>query len=138
MRKERGTVLAVCGGMARIRVGRHAECVSCGACASSRHVTVEAVNALGARPGQRVAFVMQEKQVLTGAFVVFVFPLLAAGIGALAGWETALRLAIDSSCGAAAGGLCFFLLSLVFVKLFDRHAAKSQEARPVITEILAD
>lgn len=138
MKREQGIVLAAGGGMAKIRVGRHAECVSCGACASSRHVTVEAVNTLGARPGQRVAFVMQEKHVLTGAFVIFILPLLAAGAGALAGWEMAFPLAADRSCGAAAGGLCFFLLSLAFVKHFDCRAARRQEAKPVITEILED
>ena len=138
MKQEQGTVLEVFGGLAKIRVGRHAECVSCGACASSRHVIVEAVNALGAQPGQRVVFAMQEQQVLTGAFVVFVLPLLAAGAGGLAGWETALHFAADGSCGAVAGGVLFFLLSLVFVKFFDRRAAGSQEAKPVITKIIGD
>lgn len=138
MKQEQGTVLEVFGGLAKIRVGRHAECVSCGACASNRHVIVEAVNALGAQPGQRVVFAMQEQQVLTGAFVVFVLPLLAAGAGGLAGWETALHFAADGSCGAVAGGVLFFLLSLAFVKFFDRRAAKNQEAKPVITKILGE
>lgn len=142
MKQEQGTVMAVFDGVARIRVGRHAECVSCGACASSRHVMVEAINELGALPGQRVVFAMQEQQVLTGAFVVFVLPLLAAGAGVLTGWQVALWLAADvgaaGSYGAIAGGVCFFLLSLVFVKFFDRRAARSQEAKPVITKILGD
>lgn len=142
MKQEQGMVLETSGGMAKIRVGRHAACISCGACASSRHVMVEAVNALGARPGQRVLFFMQEQYILTGAFIVFVLPLLAAGVGGLAGWETALHWAADDAAmhfyGAAAGGVCFFLLSLGFVKFFDRRAARSRKAKPVITKILDD
>ena len=142
MKQEQGMVIQAADGLARIKVGRHAECVSCGACASSRHVIVEVVNTLGACPGQRVVFVMPEQQVMTGAFVVFALPLLAAVIGILAGWEMALWLTVDgvvsSSYGAAAGGVFFFLLSLVFVKSFDRRVARRQKEKPVITEILED
>ncbi len=83
MKQEQGLVIELKDGLARIKVGRHTECVSCGACPSSQHVMVEAINPLGAKPGQRVKFELQEQHMLTGAFVVFVLPLLCAALGAV-------------------------------------------------------
>ena len=136
MKQEQGLVMDVEGRIARVKVGRHEECTGCGACPSSRHVTVDAVNDLGAKPGQRVRFEMREEQVLLGAFVVFLLPLLSAGLGALFGWQMSLALGMEETVGTVAGAAVFFLMSLLGVKLFDRRAAKNQQMKPVIIEIL--
>ena len=138
MKQEQGLVVEVYDGLAKIKVGRHAECTSCGACPSSRQVMVEAVNKIGAHPGQRVRFVMQEQNVLVGAFVVFVLPLLAAGLGAAAGWLLAPSLSVSAAQGSAGLALVALVLALGFVRSFDRRVARRQEMKPVIVEILAD
>ena len=50
MKEEEGLVIGVSpqAGTATVKVGRHAECSACGACAGSRQLTVEAVNGPGA------------------------------------------------------------------------------------------
>ena len=132
MKQEQGLVLDVRGDVAHVRVGRHGECVSCGACAGAQNVTVDALNRLGARPGQRVMFEMKESHVLTGAFVVFVMPLLIAAIGgAVGGWLGAWE-GMPMAIGAAAG----FAASLPAVRMFDRRAAGNSSLLPVIVEIL--
>ena len=142
VKQEEGLVLETQEGMARIRVGRHAECVSCGACAGAQNIVVDAVNGLGAQPGQRVKFELQEAHVLTGAFVVFILPLLAAGMGAVLGWQLELMQGMEAVGKegipdfAIGGGILFFLLSLLGVKLYDRKAGKNQQMKPVIVEIL--
>lgn len=138
MKEEEGLVIQTQAGLARIRVGRHAECSSCGACPSSRHVMVEAVNRIGAKSGQRVRFAMQETHVLTGAFVVFVLPLLSAAVGAVLGWQLAIGIGEDFAFWAEAGAGFFFILSLFTVRFFDRQVAKNQGMKPVILEILDD
>lgn len=143
MKQEEGVVLEVKDGLARIRVGRHSDCISCGACAGAQNVVVDAVNRLGAEPGQRVRFELQEEQVLTGAFVVFVLPLLAAGIGGILGWQFGLVQGMDTinheslANPAISGALLFFLLSLFGVKLYDSKAARNRQTKPVIVEILS-
>lgn len=138
MKQEEGLVIKTQDGLASIRVGRHADCTACGACPSSRHVMVEAVNRMGAKPGQRVRFAMQETHVLTGAFVVFVLPLLSAAVGAVLGWQLAIGIGEDFAFWAEAGAGFFFILSLLAVRLFDRQVAKKQGMKPVIIEILDD
>ena len=136
MKQEQGLVIELHEGLARIKVGRHTECVSCGACPSSQHVMVEAVNTLGARPGQRVKFELQEQHMLTGAFVVFVLPLLCAALGAVLGWQLGPWAGSSGNAPIIAGAVVFFLLSLVAVKAFDRKAARNQGLKPVIVEII--
>ena len=132
MKQEQGLVLEVRGDVAYVKVGRHGECAACGACAGAQNITVDALNRLGARPGQRVMFEMQESHVLAGAFVVFVLPLLALSLGgALGGWLGAWG-STPMAIGAAVG----FAASLPVVRMFDRRAAGSSDMKPVIVEIL--
>jgi len=136
MKQEQGIVVDVQGNIAHVKVGRHEECTGCGACPSSQHVMLAAVNDLGARPGQRVRFEMREEHVLLGAFVVFIMPLAAAGLGALFGWQMSLAQGMEETVGAVAGAVVFFLMSLLGVKLFDRRASRDQQMKPVIIEII--
>jgi sigma-E factor negative regulatory protein RseC len=124
------------GGLAQVKVGRHEECGSCGACGGAQQVVVEAVNEIGAQPGQRVLFEFREANVLTGAFVVFILPLLFGGVGAVIGHFTAPLLEANGSLPAVIGALLFFLLALGLVRKFDRRAAQDKAAKPVIIEIL--
>ena len=138
MKKEQGVILSTEGKIAHIRVGRHEECSGCGACPSARHVMIDAVNPLGAVKGQRVSFEFREEQMLLGAFVVFLLPLLSAGMGAFFGWEIAILqgMAEYEASFSIAGAAMAFLVSLIVVKLFDRKAARDKRKKPVIVEIL--
>ena len=44
MKTEQGWVIEADGSMAKIRVGRHADCSSCGACASAQNMVIDALN----------------------------------------------------------------------------------------------
>ncbi|MCR5756764.1 MAG: SoxR reducing system RseC family protein [Selenomonas sp.] len=136
MKQEQGIVLETIGDLAKVRIGRHEECGSCGACAGAQHVVVDAVNPLGAQAGQRVRFAFREENVLTGAFVVFILPLLFGGLGAVVGHWLARLFELEGNTPYILGAVFFFLLALVLVKLFDRRAAKEQALKPVIIEIL--
>ena len=124
-------------GTVTIRVGKHDECSACGACAGSRQLTVEAVNSLGASLGQRVKFRMQEQHMLKGAFIVFILPLLLAGIGAYLGWHLLAGDGQQGSMYASCTGIIGFVLGAMFVKWYDRRAFTRQKEQPVITEIIS-
>lgn len=136
MKQEQGFVMGVKDGIAHIKVGRHEDCTGCGGCPSSRQVMVDAVNEIGAAPGQHVRFEMREEHVLVGAFVVFLMPLIAAGLGAWIGWQAGMMQGWEETRSIAAGSVAFFLLSLVGVKLFDKKVARDRQMKPVIVDIL--
>ncbi|SEH23389.1 SoxR reducing system RseC family protein [Selenomonas sp. KH1T6] len=138
MKEEEGLVIGVNpeDGTATVKVGRHEDCSACGACAGSRQMTVEAVNGLGAVIGQRVKFSMQEQQMLKGAFVVFLLPLILAGLGGLIGWQLGYGGEAEDlyPMGLAFLGFC---LGSGIVKWYDKRASARQNEQPVITEIIS-
>ena len=134
MKEEQGLVLSVTGNTAKIKVGRHEDCSGCGGCPSAQNVIIEAVNEIGAKPGERVQFAVREENALLGAFVVFMLPLLMAGIGGFIGYQPNFFGGGDT--GMIRGATLFFLLSLVAVKLFDRRLRHAQQLKPLITKIL--
>ena len=136
MKQEQGIVLETEGSTAKVRVGRHEECGSCGACGGAKHVVVEAANPVDAKAGDKVRFEFREENVLTGAFVVFILPLLFGAVGAVIGHFVAPILDASGSLPYVLGALIFFLIALGVVKKFDRHAAKNQALKPVIVKIL--
>jgi len=136
LREEEGLVIKVNDeeGTVTVKVGKHEECSACGACAGSRQLTVEAVNELGAALGQRVRFSLQEQHMLKGAFIVFLLPLIFAGLGGfLAGWELCEENEIYAAYGAALG----FFAGGLFIKWYDKRASDRQNEQPVITEIIS-
>ena len=136
MKIEEGIIIEVGDNIAKVKVGRHSDCSNCGACPGSNSVIIDANNKIGAKIGQRVAFEVKETNVLGGAFIVFVMPLIVAFIGAICGRFIANYIGANINVFQIAGGVIAFLLSLIFIKLFDKAATLSEETKPVITRIL--
>lgn len=136
MKTEKGLVIEVIDNVAKIKVGRHNDCKNCGACPGSDSVIISANNKVGAKPGQRVAFQMKEVNILSAAFVVFILPLIAAVIGVLLGWVVGKYSGFNTHIFQIAGGIIAFLLSMIFVKLFDRSTTESEKSQPEIISIL--
>ena len=89
MKIEEGTILSIEeDGLAEVKVGRHSDCMACGACPGAEHIVVKALNPIGAEVGQHVKFEVREVNIVIGAFVCFIMPLIVAGLGAVAvtGW----------------------------------------------------
>lgn len=138
MKQEQGLVLAVNNGMVKVRVGRHAKCSGCGACAGSEQIVIEAVSKLKVKPGQRVCFTLRDESMLKSAFVVFIMPLILTAIGAGLGYLVADGAGIGKNIIVVTGGVIFFLLSLGLIKFYDRKVGDNRTAKPVIIKILAD
>lgn len=138
MSKEQlGIVVEAEGSMAKVRATRHGDCKNCGACPGDDAMLVEARNPVGAKVGQRVAFLIPEVNMLQAAFTVYMLPLVAIALGAVAGWYVSQQTGTQSAVMyQVIGGAIGFGLSLVYIKLYDRHARKSEKMQPVITKIL--
>ena len=137
MKTEQGLVIEVIDNIANIKVGRHSDCSNCGACPGSDSVIISANNKIGAKVGDKVTFEMREDNVLKGAFIVFVLPLIIAFIGVLLGRFIGKYMGFNINVSQITGGITAFLLSMIFVKLFDRAATTSEKSKPEIISILS-
>lgn len=136
-KQQEGIILEVTGKMAKVKASRHSDCENCGSCPGNTAIVVEAINRADAKPGQRVAIEIREVNMLKAAFVVYMAPLLAAFVGALAGNYAAPYLGIDSLVTSIAGGVGFFALAVWYVKHFDHMARTDERMRPVVVAILS-
>ena len=132
---EEAIVLDVSGDIATIMVAKHGECKDCGACPGNEAPIIKAKNPIGARPGQKVMYRVQQGNMVKGAFIVFVLPLVTVALGTFIGSECAAYLGVSLVAGRIVGAL----LSLVSVVLYVRHLNKAmkqdKDAVPVIVSI---
>ena len=136
MKIEEGTILSIEeDGLAEVKVGRHSDYMACGACPGAEHIVVKALNPIGAEVGQHVKFEVREVNIVIGAFVCFIMPLIVAGLGAVAGHWIGLSQGMDAMQAAIVGGIVGFLIGVVGVKLFDRSLTNDINAKPKIIEV---
>ena len=124
MKVEEGTVVSVfADGSAEVKVGRHSDCIACGACEGAKDIVVTAVNKVNAKEGQHVKFEFHDTNIVVGAFICFVMPLLLAAAGAIIGYFVS-------------GSIVAFCIGLGGVKYFDRSLSKSEKSKPKVIEII--
>ncbi len=135
--QQEGFVLEVIGDMAKVKTSRHNDCENCGACPGNSAMVLEALNPVGAKPGQRVVIEVQEINMLKAAFIVYILPLIAVFIGAVLGGWLAQKTGHESLWFQITGGLVAFVLSVVYIKYFDSAARLDVNMKPVIVRILS-
>ena len=132
-----GIVIAIEGTLARVKASRHSDCDNCGACPGDSAMVLDARNPLNAVIGQKVLLEIPETGMLKAAFIVYVMPLLASAVGAIAGGAAGTNIAPDySTAGQIIGGLFLFLCSLYAVFRYDRSSKKKASMLPVIVKII--
>lgn len=136
MKTEQGLVVDVINDVAKIKVGRHSDCKNCGACPGDNSIIISANNKIGAKTGQRVLFEMKEGNALMATFIVFVLPLISAFIGAVLGMGLGKYFESNVNLFGISGGIVAFILSLIFVKFYDKSVDSSKKAQPEIVRIL--
>jgi sigma-E factor negative regulatory protein RseC len=136
LKKEEGYILETNDRTAKVRLGRHSDCIACGACPSAKNIVVEAQNPLQARAGQKVVLGVQEKNVIQAAFMVFIMPLLAAAVGAWCGAGIADVWGVEPVHGAIFGAFVLLGVAWAGMKSYDRQMAKRHDRKPVIVAIV--
>lgn len=138
MKKEEvGIVVEIDGKMAKVRASRHGDCKNCGACPGDNAIVMEVQNPLSAKVGQQVAFEMQEAHMLQAAFIVYILPLVAIFIGAIAGGFIANKFGQSVIPFQIGGGIVALVLSLIYIRFYDKFAKNNQKMQPIITKILS-
>lgn len=137
MKKEsEGIVIEVNGSMAKVKASRHGDCKNCGACPGDGATVLEAKNPVGAKPGQHVIFEIKEANMLKAAFVVYIVPLIAIFLGALFGTWLAEKVGQSIKIFQIGSGLIAFVLSVLYIKLFDKSTGENEKMQPIINRIL--
>ena len=137
VKENEGVVIEVNGEMAKVKSSRHGDCKNCGACPGDNAAVLDVQNPLGAKPGQRVAFEMKEVNMIKAAFVVYIMPLIAAFLGAVIGTWLGGKMQKSLQPFQIGGGILGFLLSVIYVKIFDKSASGDAKMIPIITRIIS-
>lgn len=133
MKKEQeGIVVDTAGSTAKIRVSRHGDCKNCGSCPGDSAMVLDAGNPINAVPGQHVVFEVKEVNMLKAAFIVYILPLIATFIGVIAGEWVAKKTGYSDMAFEIAFGTVAFVLSVVYIKKFDKSARADINMQPVI------
>lgn len=135
-KEEQGVVIEISGNMAKVKSNRHGDCKNCGACPGDNATVLEVQNPLGAKPGQRVVFEIKEENMLKAAFVVYILPIIAILLGSMFGAWLAPQIGQSVKIFQIGGAIVAFVLSLLYIKVFDKSTNNNSKMKPVITRIL--
>ena len=130
--QQEGIVIETAGRVAKVKTSRHNDCASCGACPGNAATVLEAVNRAGAKAGQNVVIEIQEANMLTAAFTVYLLPLLAVFLGVVAGGEIAGWLEKPETMLQVIGGVAAFISALVYIKYYNHSVRIDEKMKPVI------
>jgi sigma-E factor negative regulatory protein RseC len=139
--EETGLVIKVEGRRAFVAVERKSACESCPASAICKPTEegslIEAINEAGAQIGDRVIVSLKAFSYLKGSIIAYGIPALSLIAGAVMGKEILKGFVkLDPELLSAIGGLVFFTLSFVIIKLFSKKFDRKTEYIPVIEKII--
>lgn len=128
-----GTVTETNQGMAKVAFKRSKACGDCHACASfgDGNALIELENTLGAKAGDRVVIELHPGGVFKASLILYGIPLAALLAGVLVGSRISGLASALIGIGAAA-------VSLVLIKLMDKHFNKKNCFKPEMKRISND
>lgn len=135
-KEEQGVVIEIKGEMAKVKSNRHGDCKNCGACPGDNATVLDVQNPIGAKPGQRVVFEIKEENMLKAAFVVYILPIISIFIGSMFGVWLAPKFGQSEKVFQIGGAIIAFILSVLYIKVFDRATNNNNKAKPIIKSIL--
>ncbi|BCA79684.1 SoxR reducing system RseC family protein [Desulfuromonas sp. AOP6] len=146
MMEEVGTVVEIKGkAVALVLCQKGSFCKHCasnGLCQvgnDNKSMLVEAHNHLGAKVGDRVRLVTSTKTFLQSSFMLYIVPLIALVIGAVAGLAVGewLENGPDPNLLSAIIGVAFLVGSFLIIRVGTRALAR-ESFMPQITQIVDD
>ncbi len=133
---EEGVVISVEGECAQVRMMRHGDCKSCGACPGDDSTVTRIKNTLGAEPGQRVSVEMKNSGMLRAAFIVYILPLIAIALGIVSGILVSGLSGLSSVLCEIGNTLFFLVISILIIKRYDGKISLNTETLPETVRIL--
>lgn len=142
MATEEGIVIKLDEDSAWVRATKTGACDSCSARSSchvmggGREMEINAINGAGARVDDHVVLSFDTTSLLKAAFLLYIVPIVALMLGAMAGHILSMPLQLDPSIGSCVVAFLFFGLAVIFVKSKGNAMGKKREYQPQIIRIL--
>lgn len=124
-----GVVIESDGETAKVRCSIHSDCENCGMCQGSNAMIIDVADEIGARVGEQVLVENKETNMLLAAFMMFVLPLLAVGLGIYLGYYLSFRCMISAKLLMILGGLLLGLPAVFIIRRLDKSL---QSEKPTI------
>ncbi len=139
--EEVGIVKNIEGAVAKIAIPKKNACEGCslGICKEQEQsMEIEAINTIHARVGQKVRIVLRSYSYLQGSIIVYGIPAIGLIAGAVLGKELLSPYFpnLDPDAVSALFSFSVCILSFLAVKLWSRKAAREEQRKAVIEEIL--
>ncbi len=144
MIEERATVVHTGEGIAWVQAGRKSACSGCslskgcgvaalGRMMGDRCATLQVVDPLSVRSGDEVIIGIEEQALLRGSLAVYIVPLVAMILSALAGSALlAPWLGLPAEGSSIVTGLLGLAGGLLWLSRFSRRVGRDARYRPVI------
>ncbi len=133
--RHTGVILETKDHAALVRLSGAEECQSCGACGSAgelgKQPQILVDNPIQAKPGQLVLVEFDPVQTVKSGLLVFMVPVVALLVGALAGRQVG-----GTDSAAVLGAVAALGLSALGVILYDRRLSRHTPVRPRTIEVL--
>ena len=142
MATEQGIVIKTSATDAVVKTVKSSACKGCssrGSChtvGESDEMEVDAINAAGAKVGDRIVLNLESGPLLKATFLLYVFPIILLIIGAALGQRIATMLGLESSGLSVLLGFAFLFAAVLFIKKKANNLAKRDKYRPTIIRIL--
>lgn len=133
MKTEYGVVVESRGNIARVKIGRHLDCSNCGSCSGDAGLMMDALNPIDAKTGDTVILQLDDSNIVKSAFIVYMLPVIAAGLGWGVGFYASLLFGF-SVLSQLVGSVIFFLLSVYYIIRFDKSHRLASKL-PVIVQL---
>ncbi|MDH4101082.1 MAG: SoxR reducing system RseC family protein [Nitrospirota bacterium] len=141
--EEEAVVISVQGENATVRIMRSGSCdgcsakSTCGTGSSGEEKVTEALNPVGAAPGQRVIISIKPGVVLKASLIVYLLPILVLIGGAILGKEMATSMGNEAQSDFWAAVVGFSLMAIVFAVqwLWNKRASTAREYMPTIIKV---
>jgi sigma-E factor negative regulatory protein RseC len=142
MNEELGTVTEVRGEKALVVTDRQSMCGQCvanGYChmlGGGKEMIAEALNPIGAKPGDTVRIGIPSGTVAKASFVVYMIPAIGLVGGSLAGYFSGKSSGADFNLTTLVGCLAGLGISLIVVRLLSNILGERPSYRPEIITII--
>ena len=145
--KEYGKVIKVLEDNKALVAGRrHKACRDCGGCGKASSLQnigdtlLEAENQAGAEEGDEVLLEMQSRDLLLGAFLLYIFPLAGLILGLILGRYLAVVYELSGDINLWGLAIGILLMAAVFFALnyWEKHFRPGKRFKVVITELQSD
>lgn len=133
---EIGYVVEQDGEVTKIKLGRHSECKNCGACPGNNNLIVSVNNPLEAKVGDKVCIQMPQDNIIPSVYIVYIQPLVLVFMGTIIGYLISVYTHRSATVLEVVFGAIFFIISIIFIKVVDQKAGKSNNL-PTIIKIIS-